>query len=109
MLRSYPAGQTKVLGANATLISGVLVKLPEGRGFGKVVSGEGEHCTVSVFYSILRSTNIELPLAQVRRAYLSPQTRVYVRLADRYRIGRVVNYMLQDGGVVEYEIRFPNG
>lgn len=109
MLRSHQMGQSKAIGSNAALVPGVLVKLPGDRGVGKVVSTDGENYTLSVFYSIVRSTNIQLPSAQVRRAYLSPQTRVYVRLADRYRIGRIVNYMLQDGGVVEYEVRFPNG
>ena len=87
----------------------MLAELPRRQGVGKLLSADSERCTVSVFHSILRSESVDLPLADVGRAFLSPQTRVYVQDGDHYRIGRVKNYFLHDNGLVDYEVRFPNG
>ncbi len=64
---------------------------------------------VAVFHSILRTDTVGLDLSDIGRAYLSPQTRVYVRQGDRFRVGRVTNYLMNENGLVDYEVRFPNG
>lgn len=87
----------------------MLVALPEGRGVGKLEEVEDGTCTATVFRSIVRSETIQFPLAELERAYLSPQTRVYVRDDDRFRVGRVADFLAGDNGLIEYEVRFPNG
>jgi ATP-dependent helicase HepA len=64
---------------------------------------------VSIFLSITRSTTIEIDVADVTRAYLSPQTRAYVFDGRQMRVGRVTDYLQQDNGLITYEVRFPNG
>ena len=87
----------------------MLVSLPHGRGVGKLEAVNGNTCSVAVFSSIRRSEILQLPVAQVRRAYLSPQTRVYIREEERFRVGRVTDFLTNDNGLVDYEVRFPNG
>lgn len=87
----------------------MLVLLPQGRGVGKLEAVEGNTCSVAVFRSIIRSEIMQLPVAGLRRAYLSPQTRVYVRDEERFRVGRVTDFLTNDNGLVDYEVRFPNG
>jgi ATP-dependent helicase HepA len=52
---------------------------------------------------------LQLPVAAISRAYLSPQTRVYVRDEERFRVGRVADFLVGENGLVDYEVRFPNG
>ncbi len=87
----------------------MLVSLPDNKGIGKLEAAADGVGTVSVFYSILRTETYRIPLKSLRRAYLSPQTRVYVRDDDRFRVGRVKDYLTNDGGPVSYEVKFPNG
>lgn len=77
-------------------------------GVGKLEAAAEGRCTVSVFHSILRSETTELALDDLSRAYLSPQTRVYVRDGERFKVGRVTNYLTKTNGLIDYEIRFPN-
>jgi ATP-dependent helicase HepA len=91
------------------VLRGMLVSLPRGRGVGKLEAVKGDTCYVAVFRSIIRSETVQLPLADLSRAYLSPQTRVYVRDEERFRVGRVTDYLMNDNGLVDYEVRFPNG
>ena len=91
------------------LYRGMLVSLPQGRGVGKLEAVDGNTCSVAVFRSIIRSEMEQLPVAGLRRAYLSPQTRVYVRDEERFRVGRVTDFQTNDNGLVDYEVRFPNG
>jgi len=91
------------------LFRGMFVELPGRKGIGKLEAAADGHCTVTVFHSILRAETIDLALTDIGRAYLSPQTRVYVREDDRFRVGRVTNYLVHENGIVDYEIRFPNG
>jgi ATP-dependent helicase HepA len=90
-------------------LRGMLVELPRRKGIGKLESAADGRCTVSVFHSILRAETIELSSADIARAYLSPQTRVYVRHDECFRVGRVTNYLMRENGLVDYEVRFPNG
>lgn len=93
----------------AGLFRGTLVELPGQQGIGKLQSAAGGRCTVSIFHSVLRSEEIECEVGAVIRAYLSPQTRVYVLDDDRMRVGRISDYSRQENGLVTYEVRFPNG
>lgn len=87
----------------------MLVSLPEGRGIGKLDGVDGGLCSVSVFHSIVRSETTRFPATELQRAYLSPQTRVYVRDDEGFRVGRVVDFLTSAAGLVDYEVRFPNG
>jgi len=87
----------------------MFVGLPGHKGIGKLEAAADGRCTISVFHSIRRTQTIECPTSEVERAYLSPQTRAYVRDDDRMRVGRVTHYLQQDNGLVTYEVRFPNG
>lgn len=87
---------------------GMLVSLPDSSGVGKLDAIQGDFCTVSVFRSTLHSETLQLPLHDLKRAYLSPQTRVYVLEDDRFRVGRVTDFLTDDSGLVTYEVRFPN-
>lgn len=104
-VRAGTSAQDRGLG----LFRGMLVELPGRKGIGKLESATGGRCVVAVFHSILRTDTIGLDLSDIGRAYLSPQTRVYVRQGDRFRVGRVTNYLINDNGLVDYEVRFPNG
>jgi ATP-dependent helicase HepA len=92
-----------------SLYRGMLVSLPKGRGVGKLEAVHDSMCSVLVFCSIIRSEIVHIPSASLRRAYLSPQTRVYVRDEERHRVGRVTDFYRNDNGLVDYEVRFPNG
>jgi len=87
----------------------MLVELPGRKGIGKLESAADGRCQVAVFHSILHTETIDLSISDIGRAYLSPQTRVYVRQDDRYRVGRITNYLINENGLVDYEVRFPNG
>lgn len=88
---------------------GMLVELPGRRGVGKLDSTTDGRCTVSIFHSMLCTESLDFAVNEIGRAYLSPQTRVYVRDGESIRVGRVTNYFKQDDGLVDYEVRFPNG
>ena len=91
------------------LARGVLLELPDQRGVGKLQDVNEDICDVSVFNSIARSERVSYPINLLARAYLSPQTRVYVLDEDRYKVGRVSDFLIDDKGIVTYEVRFPNG
>ena len=87
----------------------MLIELPESSGIGKLISESGGNCIVSVFRSINRSERLSIPLDQLKRGYLSRQTRVYVRTGESFRPGRVTRYFRRHDGLIDYEVRFPNG
>lgn len=91
------------------LIRGMLLALPEGRGVGKLEAVDGDVCDVSVFYSIVRTETVSYPIKSISRAYLSPQTRVYVLDNGVHRVGRISDFLTGNDGLVTYEVRFPNG
>lgn len=105
--RAYNAG---IVGwGDAGLFKGMLVGLPGQKGVGKLQSVANGRCTLSIFYSIHRSEDIECNVSDVTRAFLSPQTRAYVLDKDWTRVGRISDYLQQENGLVTYEVRFPNG
>ena len=91
------------------LFKGMLFSLPGQRGVAKLESIEGDQCCVSIFHSATRSDTQIFPLRDLERAYLSPQTRVYICKDDVVRVGRVTDYLAVGNGLVDYEVRFPNG
>jgi ATP-dependent helicase HepA len=91
-------------------VSGMLVALPDGSGVGKLDHFDELQGVVSVFYSIVRSEVVRIPRNELYRATLSSQTRVYARVEDRLRVGRVVAYKgRNEDGLYQYEVKFPNG
>lgn len=93
------------------LREGMLFQLPGAMGIGKLraVGGDGDDCEIAVFNSVIRQSTLEVSQSTLDRAYLSPQTRVYVRGDAGYNIGRVRHYAPSGDGLIEYEVRFPNG
>ena len=91
------------------MFKGMLISLPKRKGVGKLESVVDDRCIVSIFYSLVRSETIEVNLADIERAYLSPQTRAYMFDLDQIRVGRVTGYLPSDNGLVTYEVCFPNG
>lgn len=91
------------------LFRGMLVELPGRQGLGKLDSAADGRCAISIFFSMIRSETLDLPLDEIIRAYLSPQTRVYVKQDELFRVGRVTDYHIHENGLVDYEVRFPNG
>lgn len=87
----------------------MLVGLPGRKGLGKLESAVDGRCAVSIFYSIARTETVSFERHQVERAFLSPQTRVYVRDQGRMQVGRVTAYFRNESGLITYEVRFPNG
>ena len=77
-------------------------------GLGQLAQFDKDCCTVRFFKSVSDSFEREYKVEQVKRAYLPPQTRAYVR--DEFgvwSVGRIVDYWLE-GGEIWYDIRFPN-
>ena len=88
---------------------GWLVELPNQRGIGKVVAKRGENFEVSVFSEVGKNTTVEVPELNLRRAFLAPQTRAYVRRDERTFVGRVVGWAQEPDSSIDYELQFPNG
>lgn len=81
----------------------------DARGLGFLVGLVDGEAEVEFFHSATRSERQIFPAARLERAFLSPQTRVYFRLSDdRWRMGRVRDFFLEDDGSVIYEVRLPN-
>jgi ATP-dependent helicase HepA len=79
------------------------------RGVGLLLSVDPDGGEVEFFHSATRSEVHWVPSLWLERTFLSPQTRVYFRLSDeRWRMGRVRNFFLEDNGSVTYEVRLPN-
>jgi len=87
----------------------MLVSLPGRRGVGTVVSAGRVDCRISLFHSIDESVLEDLPTAALSRALLAPETRVYVRDKDAWRVGRIKDYDAVPVPWIEYVVRFPNG
>ncbi len=92
----------------ATLFAGMFVELPDRRGFGKVLKAHDDSCEVRLFHSIDHSEVVQYDPAAVERAFLSPQTRVYVRTREGWRFGRVQGFDPATAPWITYTVRFPN-
>lgn len=93
------------------LHEGMLFQLPGGIGIGKfrAFGEDGSTCELSIFNSVASQSTVAVSIAELRRAFLSPQTRVYVRKEQGYSVGRVRHYSSSANGLIDYEVRFPNG
>lgn len=79
------------------------------RGHGVLLNIDENFGEVEFFHSATRSSRERVEAARLERAFLAPQTRVYFRLKDeRWRMGRVRDFLLEEDGSVTYEIRLPN-
>jgi len=94
-------------------VSGIFVWTLDRNGIGQVVDSTSDEIRVRFFRSPRRTFESTYAVGSVRRAYLSPQTRVYV-VGDsgRWRIGRVVRYFLDERADpqsrIRYDVQFPN-
>jgi ATP-dependent helicase HepA len=88
---------------------GALVALPGILGVGKIIEIKPPLAVVRLFHSLSEHEDREFQMSELRRAHLSPGTRVYVN-GDwgGAKIGRVVNFERRDDGSLVYEVRFPN-
>ena len=93
------------------LIVDGFVQVDDPRQFGKLVDIVLERVVVEFFQSIREIETEVFPAVEVQRAFLYPQTRVYLRThhGERWAMGRVRRYFVEDDGFVTYEIRLPNG
>ncbi|MGO7394564.1 protein DpdE [Rhizobium ruizarguesonis] len=86
----------------------MFIELPGRKGLGKLESTSGPRYSVSIFRSARSTISIDCSPVELKRAYLSPQTRVYAKRGSQIHVGRVVDYHPQDNGLISYEVRFPN-
>jgi ATP-dependent helicase HepA len=78
------------------------------RGLAKVVGIDGEKYTIEYFISPWKRERISVELGSATPERLYQQTRVYVELNDRWRMGRIILAHDQVGGTYSYDIQFPN-
>jgi len=95
---------------------GIFVRAPDDRYIGKLVHVEDNRAQVSFFHSLALRESAFFQLSELKRWFLYPQTRVYVRGdADQWRTGRVRPayqgrpYILNDDRSVDYEVQLPGG
>ncbi len=89
--------------------SGMLVTLPGRRGVGTVLNCHADWSEVEVFHSIDHSDVEHFPTDTLQRAFAGPETRIYVKIDEIWRVGRVKNYDTSTLPWIEYSVRFPNG
>ncbi len=88
----------------------LFVQVDDPRYIGKIVDTVADPAPVEFFQSV-QDRKIEFfPKASLQRAYLPRQTRVYFQIdhGDRWVMGRVIDYRLEDDGSVIYDVRAPN-
>jgi ATP-dependent helicase HepA len=93
------------------LVLGGFVQVEDARRFGKLVGTILDRAEVEFFQSIHESDTEVFEAAAVQRAFLYPETRVYFRTHhdERWAMGRVRRYSIEDDGSITYEVRSPNG
>ena len=78
-------------------------------GIGQVSSIQFDSCTIRFFKSVNDEAESVYPSANLKPAYLSPQTRAYHCDANGiWSVGRIIDYVC-DGPSIWYDVRFPNG
>lgn len=89
---------------------GLFVQVDDPRHIAKVLDAELDPVPVEFFQSVQDRVVAHFPRASIRRAYLARQTRVYFPLdhGERWVMGRVIDYRLEDDGSVIYDVRAPN-
>jgi len=86
----------------------MFIELPARQGFGKIVSAGASFCDVRLFHSIDHQEVVQFPTEALDRAFLSPQTRVYVRLGHQWRAGRIKGFDPATAPWITYSVQFPN-
>ena len=87
----------------------MLVTLPGRRGVGTVLNSHPDWSEIEVFHSIERSDVENFPTDTLQRALAGPETRIYVKSGEAWRVGRIKNYDTATLPWIEYSVRFPNG
>ncbi|MBW4091560.1 MAG: DEAD/DEAH box helicase, partial [Proteobacteria bacterium] len=87
----------------------MLVTLPGRRGVGTVLNSHPDWSEIEVFHSIERSDVENFPTDTLQRALAGPETRIYVKSGETWRVGRIKNYDTATLPWIEYLVRFPNG
>jgi ATP-dependent helicase HepA len=78
-------------------------------GIGKVVDIIDNYADVRFFQNITKQFIERFRINELKLAYLSPQTRVYIKGDDgTWKIGRVRSYDFANKPIMDYSIRFPN-
>lgn len=109
MLASAGGQKGGVLVAEAPYRPGMLVTLPGRRGVGTVLNSHADWSEVEVFHSIDHSDVEHFPTEALRRALAGPETRIYTKMGENWRVGRIKNYDTATLPWIEYSVRFPNG
>ncbi len=81
----------------------MLVYAADEWGIGRAVARTGDDVVVRFFRSIARQTERTYAVHQLKRPWLTPQTRVYFQHQDRWYVGRVIGRDER-----EYEVQLPN-
>jgi ATP-dependent helicase HepA len=93
------------------ILPGGFVEVQDARQFGKVFESNHDRVVVEFFRSIHESVAEDFEIAAVQRAFLYPETRVYFRThhGERWAMGRIRQYFVENDGSVTYKVRSPNG
>ncbi|MFO1434136.1 MAG: protein DpdE [Candidatus Competibacteraceae bacterium] len=83
--------------------SAMLVYTTDEWGIGSAVARTGDDIVVRFFHSIARQTERTYAVHQLKRPWLTPQTRVYFQHQERWYVGRVIGRDER-----EYEVQLPN-
>lgn len=81
----------------------MLVYASDEWGIGRAVTRTGDDVVVRFFHSIVRQTERTYVIRQLKRPWLTPQTRVYFQHQERWYVGRVIGRDER-----EYEVQLPN-
>ena len=85
------------------------MELPNQRGVGRIINTSRGCCEVSIFHSIGQKTTETFPRGALNRAFLAPQTRVYIENAENTQIGRVVDWSQEPDRSISYLVKFAKG
>ena len=95
----------------ALLREGWFVEVDDFRSLGKLIARDGARLDIEFFHTVSKREVVGFESSAVRRTYLARETRVYLSPpeSDRWLMGRIRGYFLEDDGSVTYEVRCPNG
>lgn len=85
---------------------GIFVTAHDRHGIGKILAIHGNECDVAFFHHPGTEDIRRYATADLERAPLSPETRVFLQQDDRWNVGRVTDYL--SGRHLLYTIRFPD-
>jgi len=82
--------------------------LGDPRLFAKVRRLERDHVTVEFFNSVVSRETRCVRKSDVAHTELPKHTRVFVKIGDFWKVGRVVGTLEQPNGTFVYSVKFPN-